>query len=119
MVCMHYTFGLLPAAVGMNVYSITNMLILFIQTIYLSNGDSQDEQRRGTVGIAVKVPLAVNLAGKCLIGNVSDQPLREPQADLISETAAFELPAPLQNGPPETVGTLVTHLDKGGRKRGK
>lgn len=94
------------------------MLGLLIYTIYLSNGDNQYEQGRGTVGIAVKVPLAVNLAGQRLIGNVSDEPLREPQADLISETAAFQLPAPLQNGPAETVGALVTHLEKGGRGGG-
>ena len=80
---------------------------------YLSNGDSQDEPGWGTVGVAVKVPLAVDLAGQRLVGDVSDQPLGKPQARLISETAAFQLPAPLQNGPPETVGALVTHLEEG------
>ncbi len=59
------------------------------QTIYLSNGDSQDEPRRGAVGVAVKVPLAVDLARQRLVGDVPDKPLRQPQAHLISETAAF------------------------------
>jgi len=85
------------------------------QTIYLSNGNSQDEPGWGTVGVAVEVPLAVDLAGQRLVGDVSDQPLRQPQAGLISQTAALQLPAPLQDGPPETVGALVAHLEKRGR----
>lgn len=64
-------------------------------TIYLNNGDSQDEPGWGTVGIAVKVPLAVDLAWQSLVGNVSDQLLGQSQAHLISETTAFYLPAPL------------------------
>lgn len=86
---------------------------------YLSNGDSQDEPGWGTVGVAVKVPLAVDLSGQRLVGDMSDQPLGQPQAYLVSETAALKLPAPLQNGPPETVGALVTHLGKRGRRSGK
>lgn len=66
-----------------------HILLSRFQTIYLSNGDSQDEPGRGAVGVTVKVPLAVNLARQCLIGDVSDQPLRQPQANLISKTAAF------------------------------
>lgn len=92
---------------------------LMLPTVYLSNGDSQDEPGWGTVGVAVKVPLAVDLAGQRLVGDVSDKPLGQPQAHFISETAAFELPAPLQDGPPETVGALVTHLERGGRRRGQ
>lgn len=77
--------ALLPSAGMFNQSEIT----LPTPTIYLSNGNSQDEQGRGTVGIAVEVPLAIDFAGQRLIGNMSDQPLGEPQADLISETAAF------------------------------
>lgn len=73
------------------------------QTIYLSNGDSQDEPGWGTIGVAVKVPLAVDLAGQSLVSDVSDQLLGESQANLIPETAAFYLPAPLQNRPPKTI----------------
>lgn len=87
-----------------------NILVTHSQAIYLSNGDSQDEPGWGTVGVAVKVPLAVDFAGQRLVGDVSDEPLGQSQANLISETAAFQLPAALQDGPPETVGTLATHL---------
>lgn len=84
---------------------------------YLSNGDGQDEPGRGAVGVAVKVPLAVDFSGQSLIGNVSHQPLGQPQPDLVSEAAASELPAPLQDGSPETVGALVAHLGEGGSGR--
>lgn len=77
---------------------------------HLNNGDSQDEPGRGAVGVAVEVPLAVDFPGQCFVGNMPDQPLGHPQAYLISETAALQLSAPLQNGPPETVGALAAHL---------
>lgn len=84
---------------------------------YLGNGDGQDEPGWGAVGVAVKVPLAVDFSGQSLIGNVSHEPLGQPQPDLVSEAAASELPAPLQDGSPETVGALVAHLDEGGSGR--
>lgn len=102
-----------------NIYWSHTPKTFFFFFFYLNNGDSQDEPWWGTVGVAVKVPLAVDLSGQRLVGDMSDQPLGQPQAYLVSETAALELPAPLQNGPPETVGALVTHLGKGGRRRGK
>lgn len=77
---------------------------------HLSNGDSQDEPRRGAVGVAVEVPLAVDFPGQRFVGNMPDEPLGHPQAYLISETAALQLSAPLQNGPPETIGALAAHL---------
>lgn len=86
---------------------------------YLGNGDGQDEPGWGAVGVAVKVPLAVDLSGQSLIGNVSHESLGQPQPGLVSEAAASELPAPLQDGSPEAVGALVAHLDEGGSGRWK
>lgn len=91
---------------------IGHILVSHSQTIYLSNGDSQNEPGWGTIGVAVKVPLAVDLTGQSLVGDVPDQLLGQSQANLISETAAFYLPAPLQNSPPKTIGAFVTHLEK-------
>lgn len=86
---------------------------------YLGNGDGKDEPGWGAVGVAVKVPLAVNFSGQGLIGDVPHEPLGQAQPDLVSEAAASELPASLQDGPPETVGALVAHLDEGGSGRWK
>lgn len=40
--------------------------------VYLCDGDGQDKPGWGAVGVAVKVPLAVDLAGQRLIGHMSD-----------------------------------------------
>lgn len=90
-------------------------LKLLPESFYLSNGDSQDEPGWGAVGVAVKVPLAVDLSGQSVVGHVPDEPLGQPQTCLISETVTFELPATLKDGPPEAVGALVTHLEEEGR----
>lgn len=83
--------------------SIKHILLSHAQTIYLSDGDSQYEPGWGTVGVAVEVPLAVDLTGQSLVGDVPDQLLGQSQTNLISETASFYLPAPLQNRPPKTI----------------
>lgn len=78
--------------------------------LHLSDGDGQDEPWRGAVGVAVKVPLAVHLPGQSLVGHVPDEPLGHSQAHLVPEAAAFQLPAALQDGPPEAVGAFAAHL---------
>ena len=49
-----------------------HLLVCLSYVVYLSNGDSQDEPGWRAVGVAVKVPLAVDLAGQRLVGDVSD-----------------------------------------------
>lgn len=106
----------------------TRLSIIWLQTLadlsisappHLSNGDGEDEPGRGAAGVAVEVPLAVHLSGQSLVGDVSHQPLGQPQPHLVSEAAASELPAALQDGSPEAVGALVAHLDRGGCRRWK
>lgn len=86
--------------------------------LHLGDGDGQDEPGRGAVRVAVKVPLAVHLPGQRLVGDVSDEPLGQTQAHLVPEAAALQLPAALQDGPPEAVGALAAHLGQEGSDGG-
>lgn len=78
---------------------------------YLGYSDGQYKPRRWAVGVAVEVPLAVHLSGQSLIGNVANQSLGQSHSHVVRQTAALQLPAALQDGPPETVGSLAGHLE--------
>lgn len=83
--------------------------------LYKSDGDH--EPGRGAAGVAVIVPLAVDLARQRLVGHVPDQPLREAQPRLLQQGLAAQPPVPLQDGLAETVGPFVAHLGKRERKK--
>lgn len=78
--------------------------------LYKSDGDH--EPGRGAAGVAVIVPLAVDLARQRLVGHVPDQPLRQAQPRLLQQGLAAQPPVPLQDGLAETVGPFVAHLGK-------
>lgn len=78
--------------------------------LYKSDGDH--EPGRGAAGVAVIVPLAVDLPRQRLVGHVPDQPLRQAQPRLLQQGLAAQPPVPLQDGLAETVGPFVAHLGK-------
>jgi len=97
---------------------VTHHYTLLLLLPYLCYRDEEDEPRRGAVGVAVKVPLAVHLAGQGLVSHVADQPLGEAQAHLLPQGAVLQLPAPLEDGPPEAVRAFAAHLEGRGETHG-
>lgn len=77
---------------------------------YLQQCDCDHEPGRGAAGVAVVVPLPVDLPGQGLVGHVADQSLGEVQPLLLQQGLATEPAVPLQDGLAEAVGPLVAHL---------
>lgn len=74
------------------------------------------EPGRWAAGVAVVVPLPVNLPGQGLVCHVADQSLGEVQPLLLQQGLAAEPAVALQDGLAEAVGPLVAHLH---RKQGR
>lgn len=79
----------------------------------LQQRDCDHEPGRRAAGVAVIVPLAVNLPGQSLVGHVADEPLREAQPLLLQQGLAAQPAVSLKDGLAEAVGTFVAHqVDK-------
>jgi hypothetical protein len=76
----------------------------------LQQRDCDHEPGRRAAGVAVIVPLAVNLPGQSLVGHVADEPLREAQPLLLQQGLAAQPAVSLKDGLAEAVGTFVAHL---------
>lgn len=77
----------------------------------LYNGDGYHEPRWGAAGVAVVIPLPIDLTRQSLIRNVADQPLGKAQSRLLQQGLAAQPPVPLQDGLAKAVGPFVTHLE--------
>lgn len=83
----------------------------------LCYSDGQHKPWWWTVGITVKIPLAVHLSWQSLIGNVTYKSPRQTQAHFLSQRGIPELPTPLQDRSTKTVWAFVAHLKKTNKKK--
>lgn len=83
----------------------------------LHNSDGDHEPGRGAAGVAVVVPLAVDLSRQGLVGHMPDQPLRQAQPRLLQQRLAAQPPVALQDGLAEAIRPFVAHLGEKKRKK--
>lgn len=83
---------------------------------HLDDGDNGDENRRGTQAVLVEVPTPVRLAGKDLVGHITNKTFVQAQPRLVQQDFPLQCAAAIGDGTTETAGAFTGHLKKGGKR---